>query len=527
MMRADTTTGQTGSATPRRVLPWLVYPCVALILTAWLVTAIANLDSPLHLKHVSGAWIAMSHWATQGVYYTPLEFDGHFGGSRFGPLAVALQAAAHKLFDDPIVGPKLLHVFYILALIAGLWTLLGPLRLAGHTRLLLAVLPLCTWIGWTAGLTIRHDPLPAALQVWAVVLIARHAKPSTLGVVLAAVLTGLAFLSKVSALWGAAACFFWLVFLAPKRLALFIPVWWVVVGVGLLLIEHFSGGHFSENMRVCLFPDKAAGGDSALTKSAYRVALILIVEPVLWITLPLGALGAWLGRKHAPYLAWSCLFAALMSAYLMTKAGIDANHLIDLVAVATLGTGMWLSAMRDRRQAHHVPPNSEAATPHLAWSAIVAATLLIACAVSFASPDRPTGAWGKRAGQVTDAAADLAGIRPIKSAERRVRDQLEPGEHVLSFNPMVPVLLGEDPVVVDPWMLRIYFADHPEAEAAFARRIAEREFDACVFGIKVGPELDYHPQHFGELTLQTVREHYQLDDVDAYAVFRPKPVVSE
>ena len=527
MMRADTQSGQAGSAASRRVLPWLVYLCVALVLLAWLVTAAANLDSPLHLKHVSGAWIAMSHWATQGVYYPPLEFDGHFGGSRFGPLAVALQAGAHRLFDDPIVGPKLLHVFYMAALMAGLWMLLGPLRLAGHTRLLLAVLPLCTGIGWAAGLTIRHDALATALQVWAVALIARQTKPATLGIVLAAALTGLAFLSKASALWGAAACFFWLVFAAPKRLALFIPAWWAVVGVGLLLIEHFSGGHFSENMRVCLFPDKAAGADGSLAKSAYRVMLILIVEPVLWVALPLGVLGAWLGRKQAPSIAWSCLFVVLMSAYLMTKAGIDANHLIDLVAIASLGTGLWLSAMRDWRQAQSEPASSTVATSREGWRGIVSAVLLIACAASFAGPDRPTGPWGKRVGQVSAAAADLAGVRPIVSAEQRVRDQIGPGEQVLSFNPMVPVLLGEDPVVVDPWMLRIYFADHPESEAGFAKRIAEREFDACVFGIKVGPDLDYHPQHFGELTLQTVREHYQLDSVDAYSVFRPRPVVSE
>ena len=116
---------------------------------------------------VSGAWIALSHWATQGAYYPALEQDGSFAGTRFGPLSLALNAGAHALFDDPVIGPKLLHAIYMAALIAGLWVVLGPLGLPRHTRLLLATAPLATWIGWTVS------PCDSMLCTWL-----RSAKPT-------------------------------------------------------------------------------------------------------------------------------------------------------------------------------------------------------------------------------------------------------------------------------------------------------------------------------------------------------------
>ncbi len=504
------------------LLPRFVGAWVALLLLAWLGTAVANRASPLYLNHVSGAWIAMSHWATQGNFYPPLEFDGHFAGSRFGPLAIALQAGVHDLLGDPILGPKLLHVGYMLALIAGLWVLLRRLRLPVTLCLLLAVLPLSTWIGWTAGLTIRHDALAAALQVWAVVLLTKADKPTIGGVIGATLLTAVAFLCKFSALWGAAVCFCYLIGRAPKRLGIFIPLWWLIVGAGLVLMEHYSNGHFSQNMRVCLFPGAGDSGevaDKSLVLTAKRVALILAVEPVLWVTLPLSVLGAWLGRRRAPHLLWACVWVWLMSAYLMTRAGIDANHLIDLVAVSSLGAGLFLAQRLDRidqvREVDVVPARGA--------TSLVLSLLLIASVLSFISPMRPTGPWGRRAVEVADAAASLAGIRPIRSAREHVLEQLKPGETVLSFNPMVPVLLGEDPIVTDPWMLAIYFKSQPKSQSAFVDRIASRSFDACVFGINVGPELDYHPQHFGAPALEAIRSHYRLVDVRAYAVFRPIP----
>lgn len=499
--------------TPGRLRPGLAYALLGLIVLAWLITAVAHRASPLYLNHVSGAWVAMSHWATQGVFYPPLESDGVFGGTRFGPLAIALQAGVHALSGDAIAGPKLLHAVYMLALCLGLYMAMARLDLSTHVRCLLALAPLCTWIGWTAGLSIRHDALAAALQVWAVVALLKQEKPAVATVLVAAVLAGLAALVKASALWGAAAGFFYLAFYAPKRLAFYVPCGIGVLVGGMGLSELFSDGQFSANMRDCLF----AGGDKAggwsvglLTSTASRVAQILIVEPVVWLLLPMSVVGVIRGWRSAPLIAWACAMVWLMSAYLMTRSGIDGNHLIDLVAVSSLGAGLWLSS--SGRQV-----SQRARIRSYAFDA-----LMLLMLISFITPARHTGKLGQRLAHIGDAAMHLAGVKPIKSARRHVLDQLEPGESVVSYNPMVPVLLGQDPVVVDSWMQRLYFIEHPASEKAWVQRVVDREFDAFVFGVNVGPELDFHPQHFGQATLQAVREHYELTDVHAYAVFRPK-----
>ena len=124
---------------------------------------------------------------------------------------------------------------------------------------------------------------------------------------------------------------------------------------------------------------------------------------------------------------------------------------------------------------------------------------------------------------MVEAVGDLTGLSPMLSAEAWVLSQLKPGEQVVSYNPIVPVLLGEDPVVSDSWMMKIYFMDHPDHEAAFIRRIENHEFDAFVFGIEVGPDLHFDPQHFGKHVLEAVRTHYELEEpVTAYSVFRPR-----
>lgn len=491
----------------------LVYGFLALLISAWLVTGYANRDTGQNVNHVSGAWVALSHWATQGVYYPPLEAEGYFGGTRFGPLAIALQAGAHALFDDALVGPKLLHLLYMLALCSGLWVLLRPMKLPGHLRLLLAVAPIATTIGWTAGLTIRHDALATALQVWALAVLVRRDGVTALGVVLASVLTALAVLSKVSALWGASVCFFYLLAIAPKRLLIFIPVWWVTVIGGLLLAEWASGGGFSENMRHCLFPNDAMADPknaNPVLTSCYKLIAMTVTEPVVLLTMLLTLLTAWGGRNRAPHVSIAFVMVMLMSMYLLSKAGIDSNHLIDMVAVGCLGAGLWFSA---RTEAD--------AQPGRAYNAVVYA-LLVCCVMMVVMPPRHNAHWGTRYRHIAQSLADVTGVKPKATAEQLVREQLDPDEKIISFNPLVPVLLGQDPIVSDSWMLRIHFANHPDSEDRFIQRIKEQAFDAFVFDIFAGPELDFHPQHFGHRTLEAVRTYYEPEEVKAYTVFRPK-----
>ncbi|MGB0767255.1 MAG: hypothetical protein ACPGYV_06060 [Phycisphaeraceae bacterium] len=507
-----TLTAEPSSTRPRCEAP-IVYAFAGLLVLAWLVTAAANRHTLYQVDHVAGAWVAQSHWALNGDFYPPLASDGRFGGTRFGPLAIGLQAGAHALLGDPIVGPKALHALYLVALCSGLWLVLGAMQLPRHVRLLLAVLPLATTIGWQAGLSIRHDALPAALQVWALVALTRPSGYAPRLVVAAALLSALAFLSKASAGWGFAAGALILLQGSPRRLLIFVPCWGIAVGLGLGLVEWLSGGGFSENMRACLFPPGAGAEPMSVGRAveiAEKIAKRLIVEPVLIVLLMMSVLGVWHGRKRLPQVGIAFVVVALMSLYLMSKLGIDSNHLIDLVAVSVLGAGLWLSCERSVEQARNGLP------------AFGAAVLVVAGASMAVVPASHYGPWGDRARVVAGAAAGLVGAAPLYSAEQEVRRQLSPDESMVSHYPMVPVLLGRDPIVADSWMLRYTFAEHADVEAAFIARIEAQSFDAFVFGRNVGPGLDFDDWHFGASVLDAVREHYELSDVGAFAVFRPK-----
>lgn len=490
----------------------LVYAWMAVVVVAWLATAYANLDTPQYLNHVSGAWIAQAHWAAKGEFYPPLEFDGSFAGTRFGPLSIALQTAAQQLFNDPIVGPKALHFVYMLALMAGIGYALRPLGLPRYLCLLLTTAPLVTWIGWEAGLSIRHDALAAALQVWAVVLVFRRGGPTAGSVALAAVLAGLAVVAKVSAVWGAGALLIYLLLAAPKRVVVLVPVGLATVGGGLALAELLSGGGFSENMSSCLFP--RGGVEEAMSFGMVadfvkKFVVIVLVEPVFVLLMLLGVIGAWRGRRLAPHVSVGYLMVCLMSAYLMTKDGIDANHLIDLVAMSCTASGLFFATM-----------HTESGSVKTREGFVVCALLGCSLAMVAMPPELYSSMW-RRAGHVAKAFADITGVEPSVTVREAALMHFEPGERVVAFDPMIPVVLGEDPIVSDSWMLRTYFYNHPDAEAAFVQRIEAQEFDAFAFPISVGPELDFHPMHFGRASLEAVRKHYELVGDTAYAEFRP------
>ena len=512
-------TGSGGVA--RGAIRGLMWVSTAVLVGSWLLTAIAQLQSMSFVNHVSGAWIALSYWASQGVYYPALEFDGNFAGTRFGPLSIALQALAYRLTGDAVVGGKLLHVGYMIGLVAGLWILLRPLKLPAYLRVWLATAVLATSIGWTAGLTIRHDAFATMLQVWALALLCYGGRVTYRGVVIAGVLAALAPLAKVSALWGVAACFLYLLAMNPKRLLLFLGVWFGTLVVGLGLVQWFSDGRFYENMRGCLFvSDGVVGGMSfdLLLQSGSHFWRALKVEPVLWLTLPLSVAGVWYGRRHTPHLAIACVMVWLMSAYLYTRSGIWPNHLIDLVAICTVGTGMLLSKVG-------MPAGDGTGDARRGYGracVFVLYALVFAGFIFYVSPMSTHARWGKaRLGHIRASLEALVGMEVVPTARETVLTQLKPGERVVSLYPMVPVLLDQDPIVLDAWMLRVYFETHPDSEAAFIQRVEAKEFDAFVFGLGVGPELEESPWHFGQPTLDAIRRNYRLDDVGAYTVFRP------
>lgn len=517
-----------------RFLPFAAWGFVLLVLLVWVVVGLANLDTQYYMNHVTGAWIAMSHWTLQGRYYPPLQFDGFYAGTRFGPLAIALQSLAYKITGHPIIGAKLLHMLYMLATMAGLFVILKKIKLPSYLAALLAVFPLLTWIGWEGTMTIRHDLLPVALQLGALVMLLTADRPTRLRVCGAALLCALAPLSKISGLWGTAACGLYLLFAYPGLLLWFAPVWFVTLGTGIGVVQIASQGNFFINMKACLF-----GGDGVVTDMSPKLVVQLIYsffiavyrDAVLWVMIPLALIGAWVGRRQAPSIAVGILFGGLMTAYLWTKSGVSINHLVDMVMLAVLGFGLLLSHLAatlvvratpalevDSEQSGHRVPN------HPIY-ALAAAIMVVTGLAALAVPRDQ--AWGtERIKMAHLAAKDLSGKQPLETAEQQIRQHHKPGEHLLSIDAAVPILLGQNPVVLDAWMLRVFFKTNPQAEAALIKRIEAKEFDGIVEFPFAGKNFEWPNlanDHWGPNVVQAFRENYIFEQTWGYSIYRPRP----
>ena len=65
-------------------------------MAAWLVLGLSHLGDRYKVGHVQGIWMALARYAHDGTLYPPL-FDGvRFGGTRYMPLPIVLNAAASR-----------------------------------------------------------------------------------------------------------------------------------------------------------------------------------------------------------------------------------------------------------------------------------------------------------------------------------------------------------------------------------------------------------------------------------------------
>ena len=97
------------------------------------------------------------------------------------------------------------------------------------------------------------------------------------------------------------------------------------------------------------------------------------------------------------------------------------------------------------------------------------------------------------------------------------------GDTLLAEDPSVPVLLGQTPVVLDPFMLRHQDELHPETVDVLVARIERKEFDHVVM-INPLDEDDFWWQyyHFGLRVVRALRAAYVfVGKVDGYYLYQP------
>jgi hypothetical protein len=470
----------------------------ALVAGSWLVAAVAHLDDGHAVDHVAGTWMALARYATEGTLYPPL-YDGEaFGGTRFMPLPIALQAGAAELSGEYLVSAKALSYALAATLVALVFVLLRrrcPLPVAA----LLASTLLVTGTGLSAALSVRNDALPVTLQLVAVALVARSATRRV--VIVAGALCAIAVVAKLSAVWGALAIGIWLLARDRRALVRFSTAFVATLAGLLVVFQLLSDGRMAEN--VFGLSLSTGGRHGSLDDELARVRLVAEEGLGLLVVLPaLALVGTLLAARERRVTLFHVAFlcASLVTAVVLVDPGAFVNHLLDVQVLSILVVGeLW------RRTAAPSGASSLA-------SVALAAVLLVGIAAEY----RGNVSVG------SDVDALLHGADP-EDRVPRLGDAVGSEQRILSEDPFVPVSHDLRPVVLDAFMLVSVARRHPEWRRDLVRRIEAAEFDTVV--LLHQPEsapLWYRNRHFGEEIVGAITRTYRpVERVDGYWIYVP------
>jgi len=404
----------------------------------------------------SGVWTALAQDFANGIFYRPTADAYGFGGTRYMPLFFVLHGTLIRLSLDPIFAGLLLTVASIvlfdLALLCCLrvlgvrWSLAVPLSVLCHAAVSFQLL----------SLQVKGDVLAGGLNLWGIYFGLRYARarsPLVLGCCALALLG--AFLTKFTALVGAVAVCFWLVRRGERRQAVTLAAVLAGLGAGALALIQWAG----DGRALTSFLAVASGG----ARPGYALgaplwfALVALQDPVFLIIVAVAGLyaAALLRQDRMSFPVGYFLLAAAGTLAIFTSPGTDSNHFLDLLGAAVLLLGWQLTF------------GAGSPSPRLAVG--LAAALAGLAALTWVP------------GMISIKSLIEKGGRPERWKVAAIVGALGPQRHdLLSENPILPVLAGQRPRVLDPFNLRLLARARPDVAADFTRRMNDASFGAVV-----------------------------------------------
>jgi hypothetical protein len=413
------------------------------------------------------------------------------------PVPVSLYGLASAVSGNYLFSGKLIG--HLEVSIASALALLAMRRIGASWWLaagLLAVF-LASDPALIAGHGLRQDALPLALQLAAILLV--DATPGRRGAAVAGALAGLAFMSKLTAVWALACVPVWLVMSGRSRHALWFAATSAVAIAGVLAAAQLiSRGAFLDNMLVT-----AASTDVGLATIAFAPlrAARMVADRAIGVSqvLPFAVLAgvAAIDRLRAKppsiyLLAWLAAGAALVAA--ASHPGAEWNHAVDVALLTVIA-----AAHSSRLQL----PSARRSSVTILSLVVVWSTLSAGRAHLLAPAEVALEALR---GRDAYAGEDLAQLRAYLPS---------PGV-VLSEDPGVSVLLGQDPVILDPYAFRSVAHERTEWAAEVTGRVSRQEFAAVVL-VRDASRADareyYRAVSIGNDVIEAVVSNYRLAGV--------------
>ena len=484
----------------RRWVDMTLVAVAAVAIVGWLFLGISHLDDRYGVLHVQGAWMTLARDADEGVMYPPLYDGERYGGTRWMPLPIVVNAGAAKLTGEYLTSGKIVGMLSIAVLLLLVFVVLRRLSVRIPIAAALTATIVATKPGLFAGTTIGGDVIPVVLQLGAM-MVAASRRRSALAV--AGVLAALALASKSTGVWALLAIATWLALDRRWRdLALFGGTFAVSGAVLFGIVQAASDGRFIENLAILTLAG-VGGGVGPIRAPNQLLYQMYTYAAAVWLLMPFVVITLFVngGRQRVGLFHLALFWALVLLTVTYTDVGAGFNQLLDVTVLTILVAG----SLADR--SGRVPVDT------------APLVLVLALAVI----------WGAGSGVILTQVPDIRATiergtlgYPIDP----LTDLVRPGDEILSEDPYVPLSLGRDPVVLDPFMLLRLDRVDPEAVDELIDRIEEKRFTYLVMITSLERRNDYwwNEFHFGPRVVDAMRRSYVLQGrVDNYHVYRPAP----
>ena len=463
--------------------------------------------------NTSGVWAAMANDFAEGVFYRPVFDESGYGGTRYMPIFFVLYGSLISIFHDPVTAGLSLSLATLVFLDLGIYFLLRetgtpkpiavPLTFLVHASISFQLLTLET----------RGDFLASGMNVWGILLALKHLRTNSWGVLTMSVLCFLgAIFTKFTTVGGLAMVALYLL-IREKRSSAFYLIGLTALSTLALLwgINEFSQGKALASFQAC-----ALGGFNFdyFIKTPLWFVTVTIQDPFFFAIMCLAIyLMTRIKTDHwKSFVPLYFGFTLISTFAIFASPGTDSNHLIDLLIACILVLAFQFQEEEKFPKAYN-----------FCFLFLIVGILFmwIPGTISIKDHIEPIG-------------------RPTRDTIRAIAKELGPQtKNLLSENPMVPLLMGQRPFVMDAFSLRVIAQKSPAAQADFTRKIEDHFFGAIVLLDWSGAPLDqleeamekhsslgvdrfYGEVHFPPGFLDLMKKHYFLSFVKRpYVVYEP------
>ena len=405
----------------------------------------------------SGTWAALAWDVAHGELYRPVFSPDGYGGTRYMPLFFSLFGALIRWHVDPVRAGVLLMQVSVFAAACALYAMLRASDAPRSLALPLAGTVYATIVYQRYLTDVRADYLAAAFAaagIAAAVVAERRAAPRWL--FFASVCCACGGLTKVTTI-AFAVPIAWRLWSCGERgrAVRFVSGTAVLFAIAILLVQVASGGRFLESFRAAMSAGTTPAdiwrhaGPSFVQESAGNPFSGVPFLAALFCTVRAARRGHW-SLAHA-YFA-TALGVALV---ILVSPGTASNQLIDLHLASTLVIGLAV------------------ARGHVAPRLVASMYVLLAMVMAIVS-------WPVRG--VPSTIRTLRAEGPHRrSVVTAVHDRyLNRARLYLSTDPMIPILSGTRPFLLDSFNLVLFVTTRTRVGADFAHRIKTHAFDAIV-----------------------------------------------